>query len=75
VLTAEGRECIPAGLLPLASIVTNLAFALYDAPLWNMALIASKLHFVWIATVCGKFKNRLSLLQHPRLETRSPSPR
>jgi hypothetical protein len=56
VLTAEGREYIPGGLLPLGSIVTNLAFALYDAPLWNMALIASKLHFVWIATVCGKFK-------------------
>jgi hypothetical protein len=55
-LTAEVREYIPAGLLPPGSIVTDLAFALYDAPLWNMALIASRLHFVWIATVCGKFK-------------------
>jgi hypothetical protein len=55
-LTAEVREYIPAGLLPAGSIVTNLAFALYNAPLWNMALIASRLHFVWIATVCGKFK-------------------
>jgi len=34
------------------------AFALYDAPLWNMALIASKLHLVWIATVCGKLETR-----------------
>ena len=34
----------------------QLAFALYDAPLWNMALIASRLHLVWIATVCGKLK-------------------
>jgi hypothetical protein len=24
----------------------NLAFALYDDPLWNMALIASRLHLV-----------------------------
>jgi MmeI, target recognition domain/MmeI, C-terminal domain len=32
------------------------AFGLYDAPLWNMALIASRLHLVWIATVCGKLK-------------------
>jgi hypothetical protein len=55
-LTAEVREYIPVGLLPVGSIVTNLAFALYDAPLWNMAIIASRLHFVWIATVCGKFK-------------------
>jgi hypothetical protein len=29
---------------------------IYDAPLWNLALIASRLHLVWIATVCGKLK-------------------
>lgn len=34
----------------------NLALALYDAPLWNMALLASRLHLIWIATVCGKMK-------------------
>ncbi len=38
--------------------VSQLAFALYDAPLWNMALIASRLHLVWIATVCGKLETR-----------------
>ncbi len=27
-----------------------------DAPLWNLGLIASRLHLVWIATVCGKLK-------------------
>jgi hypothetical protein len=25
--------------------------------LWNLAIIASRLHLVWIATVCGKLKN------------------
>jgi hypothetical protein len=39
--------------------VSNLALALYDAPLWNMALIVSRLHLVWIATVCGKLETRL----------------
>ena len=24
--------------------------------MWNMALVASRLHLVWIATVCGKLK-------------------
>jgi hypothetical protein len=43
-------------LLPNGAIISNLAFAIYDAPLWNMALIASRLHLVWIATVCGKMK-------------------
>jgi len=36
--------------------VSNLALAIYDAPLWNLALTASRVHLVWIATVCGKMK-------------------
>ena len=55
-VSSENRAYLPAGLLDNRSTVTNLCFALYDAPLWNMALIASRLHLVWIATVCGKLK-------------------
>ena len=55
-VSSERREYLPVGLLPPRSIVSNLAFGLYDAPLWNMALIASRLHLVWIGTVCGKLK-------------------
>lgn len=55
-VSSEGREYLPVGLLDNNSVVSNLAFALYDAPLWNLALIASRLHLVWIATVCGKLK-------------------
>jgi hypothetical protein len=29
---------------------------MYGAPIWCLALIASRLHLVWIATVCGKLK-------------------
>jgi len=57
-VSSERREYLPVGLLPKNTIVSNLAFALYDAPLWNMALIASRLHLVWIATVCGKLETR-----------------
>lgn len=55
-VSSETREFLPVGYLPEGTIVSNLAFALYDAPLWNMALIASRLHLVWIGTVCGKMK-------------------
>ncbi|MGV6818884.1 MAG: class I SAM-dependent DNA methyltransferase [Parvularcula sp.] len=55
-VSSEARSYLPIGLIDNNSTVTNLAFALYDAPLWNMALIASRLHLVWIATVCGKMK-------------------
>ena len=39
-----------------------------DSPLWNLALIVSRLHLVWISAVCGKLETPISLLQHPGLE-------
>lgn len=55
-VSSESRPYLPVGIIDSSSTVTDAAFALYDAPLWNMALIASRLHLVWIATVCGKLK-------------------
>jgi hypothetical protein len=57
-VSSESREYLPVGIVDQKSTVTNLAFALYDAPLWDIALIASRLHLVWIATVCGKLETR-----------------
>lgn len=55
-ICSEAREYLPTAVFPGRIGTTNQAFALYDAPLWNMALIASRLHLVWIGTVCGKLK-------------------
>lgn len=55
-VSSESREYLPTQLLGGRVGTTNQAYALYDAPVWNMALIASRLHVVWIATVCGKLK-------------------
>ncbi|WP_293147970.1 MULTISPECIES: DNA methyltransferase [unclassified Microcoleus] len=57
-VSSENRDYLPVGLIDAWSTVSNLCFALYDAPLWNMALIASRIHLVWIATVCGKLETR-----------------
>ncbi|SFJ53280.1 hypothetical protein SAMN03080618_03251 [Aquamicrobium aerolatum DSM 21857] len=56
--TSENRSYLPVGALVGGAVVSNAAFGLYDAPLWTMALIASRLHLVWIATVCGKLETR-----------------
>ena len=55
-VSSESREYLPVGYMASGMIVSSEAFALYDAPLWNMALIASRLHLVWIGTVCGRLK-------------------
>jgi hypothetical protein len=56
--SSENRPFLPVGILQHSFIVNDSAFAIYDAPLWNVALIASKLHLIWIGTVCGKLETR-----------------
>ena len=56
--SSENRPYLPVGLTDNRSTLTNATYGLYDAPLWNMALIASRLHLVWVATVCGKLETR-----------------
>ena len=55
--SSESRPYLPVAIYDSKTIVADSAFALYDAPLWNMALIASRIHLIWIATVCGKLKS------------------
>ena len=58
VVSSENREYLPVSIETSDVVFSNAVFALYDAPLWNMALIASRLHLVWIGTVCGKLETR-----------------
>jgi hypothetical protein len=55
-VSSERRSYLPVHLFDRETIVSDLLFALYDAPLWNMSIVASRLHLVWVATVCGKLK-------------------
>ncbi|MDE0164607.1 MAG: hypothetical protein OYH76_10310 [Defluviicoccus sp.] len=57
-VSSERREWFPAGVVPAGSVVSNLAFMMLDAPDWYFALASSRMHLVWIATVCGKLETR-----------------
>src|SRR5690606_38460450 len=54
------RPYLPCDYQNSAAIASNKLFALYDAPLWNMALVASRLHWVWIGTVCVRMRTDFS---------------
>lgn len=58
-VTSESRPYLPVGLLSSHTIISDNAFAIYDAPVWNLALVASRLHLVWVKTVCGQLETRL----------------
>ena len=54
-VSSESRPYLPASIF--ADVVVNAPnYALYDAPTYCLSIIVSKLHLVWIATVCGKLK-------------------
>ncbi|MGO9893280.1 MAG: class I SAM-dependent DNA methyltransferase, partial [Bryobacteraceae bacterium] len=59
-VSSEGRDYLPVGLLVAPKVINDRNFALYDAPLWNMALIASRLHWVWVGAVCVRLEMRFS---------------
>ena len=59
-VSSERRQYLPVGLAGEDAIIGDRNFALYDVPLWNMALIASRLHWVWIGTVCVRLEMRFS---------------
>jgi len=59
-VSSENRPYLPVGLMSSGAIIGDRNFALYDAPLWNMALIASRLHWVWIGTVCVRMRTDFS---------------
>ena len=59
-ITSENREYLPVTLLAGDVILSNKCYALYDAPLWNFSLVASKMHRVWIETVCARMRSDYS---------------
>jgi hypothetical protein len=56
--SSEARPYLPAGIVDSENIVSSEAFAMFDAPLWQLALLVSRMHLIWIATVCGQLETR-----------------
>ncbi|APQ18597.1 class I SAM-dependent DNA methyltransferase [Maribacter hydrothermalis] len=55
-VSSGNRNILPCGFLKPGNIITNRNFALFNAALWNFAIIVSKLHYVWIDSICGKLR-------------------
>jgi hypothetical protein len=54
--SSESRPYLPIGLYNRGAIIADGAFAIFDAPMWNFALLSSRIHLVWVAAVCGRIK-------------------
>ncbi|WP_321532381.1 DNA methyltransferase [uncultured Desulfuromonas sp.] len=59
-VSSEQREFLPVGVLNTGAIIGDRNFAFYDAPIWNLSIIVSRLHLVWIGTVCVRMRTDFS---------------
>ncbi len=59
-ISSENREYLPCGILEPGTLVTNKIYSLYNQSLWNMSIIASRLHRVWIGAVCVRMRTDFS---------------
>jgi hypothetical protein len=57
-VSSERREWFPVGVLNAGTVISNLAFLISDGPIWLLSILASRLHLIWLATVCGKLETR-----------------
>lgn len=55
-VSSERRDYIPIGYLGPDTVISNAAFAVYDAEPWLFALLTSRMHMVWVRAVGGKMK-------------------
>jgi len=58
-VSSERRAYMPMGFLGADSVVSNLAFAIYDAEPWLFALLNSSMHMVWTRAVGGQLETRI----------------
>lgn len=54
--SSDRRIYIPVGYLGPESVISNAAFAVYDAEPWLFALLTSRMHMAWTRAVGGKMK-------------------
>ncbi|WP_208249018.1 DNA methyltransferase [Rhizobium sp. T1470] len=56
-VSSERREYLPVGYVDSDVIVSDAAQAIYDAPLYVLAILASKLHITWVSLTAGRMKS------------------
>jgi hypothetical protein len=59
-VVSERRPYITAQFLDAETIISNRACILLDPKLFEFSIVSSRLHWIWIATVCVRLEMRLS---------------
>ena len=55
-VSSENRLYVPMGIVGDDTVISDSAMAIYDAPIWLLGLLQSRMHMVWLRTVGGRLK-------------------
>ncbi|GHN30826.1 hypothetical protein ME789_18110 [Lactobacillus delbrueckii] len=55
-VSSENRIYAPMGIVDSNTIISDSAMAIYDAPLWLLGLLESRMHMTWMRSVGGRLK-------------------
>ena len=54
--SSESRKYVPMGYFTDRSVVADSAMAVYDAPIWLLGVLESRMHMTWLRAVGGRLK-------------------
>lgn len=57
-VSSENRLYVPMGIVGEDTVISDSAMAIYDAPIWLLGLLQSRIHMVWLKAVGGKLETR-----------------
>ena len=59
VVSSESRDYIPVAYMEKGTIATYAVSIVYNAPIWLIGIIGSRMHNIWLREVGGKLETRL----------------
>lgn len=55
-VSSEKRRYVPMGFVDSDTVVSDSAMVVYNAPIWLLGLLESRMHMVWLSAIGGKLK-------------------
>ncbi|MEK1366717.1 class I SAM-dependent DNA methyltransferase [Limosilactobacillus fermentum] len=56
-VSSGNRYYVPMGYVDSDSVISDSGIAVYDASVWLLGLLESRMHMVWLRNIGGKLKN------------------
>lgn len=58
VVSSEARDYLPIAIIDSEIIPSYATFVIYDAPIWLLGILESRMHMTWLRAVGGKLETR-----------------